>query len=80
MGVPYAEVIGDPIAHSKSPVIHKFWLQQLGMEGDYRRTQVRPEELESYIADRRADPDWRGCNVTMPHKQAIARLAARRET
>ena len=40
MGVPYAEVIGDPIAHSKSPLIHKFWLRNLGIEGDYRATRV----------------------------------------
>ena len=33
MGVPYAEVIGDPIAYSKSPLIHKFWLEKLGIEG-----------------------------------------------
>jgi shikimate dehydrogenase len=72
--VPYAEVIGDPIAHSKSPIIHKFWLEKLGLEGDYRRVQVRTSELGSYVASRRKDPDWRGCNVTMPHKASIAPL------
>jgi shikimate dehydrogenase len=74
MGVPYAEVIGDPIAHSKSPIIHKFWLEKLGLEGDYRRAHVRAGELQSYLAERRADLDWRGCNVTMPHKAEIAEL------
>ncbi|MDB5693786.1 MAG: aroE [Alphaproteobacteria bacterium] len=74
MGVPYAEVIGDPIAHSKSPLIHKFWLEKLGIEGDYRRAHVRAGELGSYLASRRGDPDWRGCNVTMPHKAAIGPL------
>jgi shikimate dehydrogenase len=74
MGVPYAEVIGDPIAHSKSPVIHKFWLEKLGLEGDYRRVQVKHGELADYLASRRADEDWRGCNVTMPHKSAIGSL------
>ena len=68
---PYAEVIGDPIAHSKSPVIHKFWLTKLGLDGDYRATQVADADLAAFIADRRADPDWRGCNVTIPHKIAI---------
>ena len=71
MGVPYAEVIGDPIAHSKSPAIHKFWLEVLGIEGDYLAVRVPPAELPGYLAARRADPDWRGCNVTIPHKQAI---------
>jgi shikimate dehydrogenase len=68
---PYAEVIGDPIAHSKSPLIHKFWLQQLGLPGDYRATQVAADDIGAYVANRRADPEWRGCNVTLPHKMAI---------
>ena len=71
---PYAEVIGDPIAHSKSPLIHGFWLQALGIDGDYRRTHVTPGDLPAYIEQRRADPDWRGCNVTIPHKLAVMDL------
>ena len=70
----YAEVIGDPIAQSKSPVIHKFWLKQLGIAADYRASQVTGDGLADYFAARRADPDWRGCNVTMPHKQAVMPL------
>lgn len=75
MGIPYAEVIGDPIVHSKSPLIHKFWLEKLGLEGDYRRTRVGPDELVSYFENRRADRDWRGCNVTLPHKQSALPFA-----
>lgn len=71
---PYAEVIGDPIAQSKSPLIHGFWLDALSIAGDYRRAHVKSEDLASYIAERRADPDWRGCNVTMPHKAAVMDL------
>lgn len=69
--LPYAEVIGDPIAHSKSPLIHNFWLEKLGIEADYRKTHVRPDELAAYFLKRRADPDWLGCNVTIPHKVAV---------
>ncbi|MGQ0661652.1 shikimate dehydrogenase family protein [Sphingosinicella sp.] len=72
MGIPYAEVIGDPIAHSKSPLIHKFWLRKLGLEGDYRATRVTVDDLPAYLASRRTDADWRGCNVTMPLKQDAA--------
>ena len=68
---PHAEVIGDPIAHSKSPMIHGFWLEKLGLTGDYRKTHVRDAELGDFFAARRKDPDWRGCNVTVPHKQAV---------
>lgn len=71
---PYAEVIGDPIAQSKSPVIHGFWLEALGLPGDYRASHVRPEELTAFIDERRADPNWRGCNVTIPHKIAVMDL------
>jgi shikimate dehydrogenase len=71
MTKPYAEVIGDPIAQSKSPAIHGFWLGKLGIDAEYRAAHVRAEELADYLAQRRADPLWRGCNVTMPHKQAV---------
>lgn len=74
---PYAEVIGDPIAQSKSPIIHNFWLEKLGIDADYRATRVTIPELADYFARRRADPDWRGCNVTMPLKQAISPLVER---
>lgn len=71
MSRSYAEVIGDPIAHSKSPAIHGFWLERLGINAEYRACHVRSAELGDYLAKRRMDPDWRGCNVTIPHKQAV---------
>jgi shikimate dehydrogenase len=70
-GLPYAEVIGDPIVHSKSPLIHNFWLEKLGIEAEYRRTHVTADGLAAYFLKRRADPDWLGCNVTIPHKIAV---------
>ncbi|SNS71740.1 shikimate dehydrogenase [Sphingomonas laterariae] len=69
--LPKAEVIGDPIAHSKSPLIHGFWLAKLGMDGLYEKTRVAGEDLGAFFADRRDRPGWRGCNVTVPHKQAV---------
>ncbi|QAY76892.1 shikimate dehydrogenase [Sphingosinicella sp. BN140058] len=71
MTIPYAEVIGDPIAHSKSPLIHNFWLQKLGLAGEYRRTHVPADQLSYYLGRRREDEGWRGCNVTIPHKISI---------
>jgi shikimate dehydrogenase len=64
----YAEVIGDPIAHSLSPLIHGFWLEALNIDAVYNRRQVTVAELPAYVAARRADPAWRGSNVTMPLK------------
>jgi len=71
---PYAEVIGDPIAQSKSPAIHGFWLERLGIPAEYRAAHVTAGALADYVTTRRADPQWRGCNVTMPHKQAVMPL------
>ena len=73
----YAEVIGDPIVQSKSPVIHKFWLGKLGVAADYRACHVSAAGLADYFAARRSDSDWRGCNITMPHKQAAIALVDR---
>ena len=74
MSRAYAEVIGDPIAQSKSPAIHNFWLAKLGIDAEYRARHVRTDELADYFRQRKADDDWRGCNVTMPHKQAVMPL------
>lgn len=74
MTKPYAEVIGDPISHSKSPLIHNFWLEELGIEAEYRACHVTAEGLSDYFAQRREDPAWRGCNVTIPHKEKVQRF------
>jgi shikimate dehydrogenase len=71
---PYAHVIGDPIAHSKSPEIHRFWLEKLGLKADYGAELVEVDGLADYLAGSCGDANWRGCNVTMPHKQAIIPL------
>lgn len=65
-----AGVIGWPVAHSKSPLIHRFWLHKLGLDGDYSRFPVAPAHLETVL---RALPAMglRGINVTVPHKLAV---------
>lgn len=75
--LPYAEVIGDPIVQSKSPVIHSYWLGLLGIAADYRATHVTLPDLAAFVAERRTDRLWCGCNVTMPHKQAVIPLLDR---
>jgi shikimate dehydrogenase len=74
MGIPYAELVGDPVVRSKSPLIHRFWLEKLGLSGDYRAVRLTPRELPAYLESRRRDPFWRGCNVTSPLKQKAAGL------
>ncbi|NQX95428.1 MAG: shikimate dehydrogenase, partial [Erythrobacter sp.] len=65
---PFAHVIGDPIAQSKSPVIHGFWLEKLGIEADYSTERVSAGNLGAYVDRVSKDPRWRGTNVTMPLK------------
>ena len=67
-----AGVIGWPISHSKSPLIHRFWLGKLGLDGDYSRFPVRPEQLGTFV---RALPvmGMRGVNVTVPTRRLPAR-------
>jgi len=68
-----AAVIGDPVAHSKSPLIHGYWIERLGLAASYTRVHVRADALAEFVATLRAD-GWRGVNVTLPHKVAIAAL------
>ena len=77
MSLSFAEVIGDPIAHSKSPLIHGFWLARLGLDAAYNKTHVVAGDLAAFFAERRESLYWRGCNVTVPHKQAVIPLLDR---
>ena len=67
---PVAGVIGWPVAHSKSPIIHHFWLEKLGLDGDYARFPVHPDRLGAAIGALTA-LGLRGANITVPHKQAV---------
>ncbi len=63
-----AGIMGWPVAHSRSPLLHGFWLDQTGIDGAYLPLPVRPEQIEAAL---RALPilGFRGCNLTLPHKQ-----------
>jgi shikimate dehydrogenase len=64
-----AGVMGWPVAHSRSPVMHRYWLERHGLAGDYVKLPVTPENLARAL---RALPDlgFAGCNLTVPHKEA----------
>src|SRR5262252_4697367 len=71
-----AGLLGWPVAHSRSPVIHNHWLAHYGIPGRYVLFGVPPEKLEAAVRGIAA-LDLRGCNVTTPHKQAIFPLLDR---
>jgi shikimate dehydrogenase len=68
--VKHAFVIGHPIAHSRSPMIHGHWLRQYGIEGSYRAIDVAPRDLGAFLAGL-AENGFAGGNVTIPHKEAV---------
>jgi shikimate dehydrogenase len=73
-----AGIMGWPVTHSRSPVLHGFWLDQNGIDGAYVPLPVRPEHIERAL---RALPvlGFRGCNLTIPHKQAALSVVDRVE-
>ena len=71
-----AGLLGWPVAHSRSPVIHNHWLAHYGIPGRYVLFPVPPEKLEAAVRGIAA-LGLRGCNVTTPHKQAIFPLLDR---
>jgi shikimate dehydrogenase len=66
-------VIGHPISHSKSPVIHRLFASQTGEDISYEAFDIAPEALESRLRGFHAE-GIRGVNVTVPHKEAVAGL------
>ncbi len=71
---PRAFVIGHPIAHSRSPLIHNHWLKRYDLPGSYEKIDVAPEDLDTFVAGLRA-AGFAGGNVTVPHKQRVLELA-----
>jgi shikimate dehydrogenase len=72
--IPLAGVIGHPIAHSRSPALHSYWLKRYGIKGHYVPIDIAPLELPDLI---RIMPRFGfvGLNVTIPHKEAILGIA-----
>jgi shikimate dehydrogenase len=60
-------VIGWPVSHSRSPIIHKYWLEKYGIAGDYRREAVKAEDFDVFVGALR-EKGYVGANVTLPHK------------
>jgi shikimate dehydrogenase len=70
---PKACVIGWPVGHSRSPVIHRFWLDRYKIEGQYERIEVTPDDFPAFISNLTRH-GFAGGNVTLPHKQAACEL------
>jgi shikimate dehydrogenase len=71
-----AGIMGWPVSHSRSPALHNFWLDEHGIDGAYVPLPVPPGQLETAL---RALPalGFRGCNLTIPHKQTAMTIVDR---
>lgn len=67
-------VIGWPAGHSRSPLIHNYWIKQHGIDAEYRKEAVPPEQFPDFITHLR-ERGYIGCNVTVPHKQVALELS-----
>jgi shikimate dehydrogenase len=72
---PAACLIGWPAAHSRSPLIHHYWLRTLGIPGGYVIEAVPPENLRDFVL-RLSLRGFVGANVTIPHKEGVLELSA----
>lgn len=66
-------VIGWPISHSRSPIIHGYWIKSLGFEGSYSRIPVEPTQLRNFLLSL-PENGFAGCNVTLPHKENACKI------
>jgi shikimate dehydrogenase len=66
-------IIGWPAGHSRSPLIHNYWIGQHGLAGEYRREPVPPEEFATFLAEL-DERGYVGANITIPHKEAALGL------
>ncbi|MDQ0325422.1 shikimate dehydrogenase [Rhodopseudomonas julia] len=73
----HACVTGWPVSHSRSPLIHGFWLRRYKIEGDYSVRPVSPQEAVSFYASF-ASSSYAGANVTVPHKEVACAAAFKR--
>jgi len=74
----HAFVTGFPVKHSRSPLIHGYWLEKLGLAGSYTRQEVAPEHFAGFISRLKSgESGFVGGNVTIPHKEFAFRLADR---
>ena len=74
----HACVIGWPVEHSRSPLLHGYWLKKYGIDGAYTKRAVAPEAVADFLRSLRAN-GYVGCNVTVPHKAAAFSAADERE-
>ena len=73
-GARAACVIGWPVRHSRSPLIHGYWIKQYKLDAVYRREEIAPEAFADFLAHL-AEHGYVGANITIPHKEAALAMS-----
>ena len=68
-----AAVIGFPVKHSWSPIIHNYWLKEHGIFGEYEKIEVHPNDLKSLVISKK-EQGFSGINITIPHKEKVTEI------
>ena len=68
-----AAVIGFPVKHSWSPIIHNYWIKEHGILGEYKKIEVHPSDLKSLVISKK-EQGFSGLNITIPHKEKATEI------
>ena len=68
-----AAVIGFPVKHSWSPIIHNYWIKEHGIFGEYKKIEVHPSDLKSLVISKK-EQGFSGLNITIPHKEKVIEI------
>ncbi|MCB1439185.1 MAG: shikimate dehydrogenase [Nitratireductor sp.] len=77
MTTKHAFVMGHPVSHSRSPMLHGYWLSRHGIDGVYDTRDVMPDAVGDFMSNMRSVDGWAGGNVTIPHKLAVMKYCDR---
>jgi shikimate dehydrogenase len=67
-------VIGWPVKHSRSPIIHGYWIKQYKLDAAYRREEIAPEQFAGFV-NQLSSRGYVGANITIPHKEAALAMS-----
>ena len=68
-----AAVIGFPVKHSWSPIIHNYWIKEHGIFGEYKKIEVHPSDLKSLVISKK-EQGFSGLNITIPYKEKVTEI------
>ncbi len=68
-----AAVIGFPVKHSWSPIIHNYWIKEHGIFGEYEKIEVHPNDLKRLVISKK-EQGFSGLNITIPHKEKVTEI------